>query len=99
MIALFCSRYRDIPQVIANLIQVSFFLTPVFWKAELLNDKIDSSHSVFIIEKIIENKYVELLKKCEHKYVELHDYPEFMEYYNKTKNEYFVVNESYFNKE
>jgi ABC-type polysaccharide/polyol phosphate export permease len=40
LIALFCSRYRDIPQVIANLIQVSFFLTPVFWKAELLNDKI-----------------------------------------------------------
>ena len=52
-----------------------------------------------LVEKIIENKYVELLKKCEHKYVELHDYPEFMEYYNKTKNEYFVVNESYFNKE
>ena len=25
------TRYRDIPQVIANVIQVVFFLTPIFW--------------------------------------------------------------------
>jgi len=25
------TRYRDIPQIIANLIQVVFFLTPIFW--------------------------------------------------------------------
>jgi ABC-type polysaccharide/polyol phosphate export permease len=30
------TRYRDIPQVIANLIQVFFFITPVFWSPEVL---------------------------------------------------------------
>ncbi len=25
------TRYRDIPQIVANLIQVVFFLTPIFW--------------------------------------------------------------------
>lgn len=30
------TRYRDIPQVIMNLIQVIFFVTPVFWSIESL---------------------------------------------------------------
>ena len=30
------TRYRDIPQVIMNLIQVVFFVTPVFWSIEAL---------------------------------------------------------------
>lgn len=30
------TRYRDIPQVITNLIQVVFFVTPVFWSVETL---------------------------------------------------------------
>jgi ABC-type polysaccharide/polyol phosphate export permease len=30
------TRYRDIPQVIANVIQVIFFLTPIFWSPETL---------------------------------------------------------------
>ena len=30
------TRYRDIPQVIANVIQVFFFLTPIFWSPETL---------------------------------------------------------------
>lgn len=30
------TRYRDIPQLIANLIQVVFFLTPVFWSPTIL---------------------------------------------------------------
>ena len=30
------TRYRDIPQVIANAIQVVFFLTPVFWSPAVL---------------------------------------------------------------
>ncbi len=31
------TRYRDIPQVIANLVQVVFFVTPVFWSPETLS--------------------------------------------------------------
>ncbi len=30
------TRYRDVPQVIANAIQVVFFLTPIFWSPETL---------------------------------------------------------------
>lgn len=30
------ARFRDIPQIIANLIQVVFFVTPVFWSPESL---------------------------------------------------------------
>lgn len=30
------ARYRDVPLVIASLIQVLFFMTPIFWSAEML---------------------------------------------------------------
>ena len=33
------TRYRDIPQVIANVIQVFFFLTPIFWSPENLPNR------------------------------------------------------------
>ena len=33
------TRYRDIPQVIANAIQVVFFLTPIFWSPESLPNR------------------------------------------------------------
>jgi len=36
LIGLFCARFRDIPQIIASVVQVAFFLTPVMWKAEML---------------------------------------------------------------
>ena len=34
--AILSTRYRDIPQVIANLVQVVFFVTPVFWSVSTL---------------------------------------------------------------
>jgi ABC-2 type transport system permease protein/lipopolysaccharide transport system permease protein len=30
------ARFRDIPQVVASLIQIVFFITPIMWKPELL---------------------------------------------------------------
>ena len=33
---LVCSRYRDLPQMIANLLQVIFYLTPIVWMQSLL---------------------------------------------------------------
>jgi ABC-type polysaccharide/polyol phosphate export permease len=33
------TRYRDIPQVIANVILVVFFVTPIFWSPETLPDR------------------------------------------------------------
>jgi ABC-type polysaccharide/polyol phosphate export permease len=31
-----CARYRDVQQLVANLLQISLFLTPVFWSADQL---------------------------------------------------------------
>lgn len=33
------ARYRDLQQIIASIVQLAFFLTPIFWKAELLKDR------------------------------------------------------------
>ncbi len=32
------ARFRDIPQTVATLVQVAFFVTPVMWKVEMLGD-------------------------------------------------------------
>jgi lipopolysaccharide transport system permease protein len=35
-----CTRFRDIPQIVASLTQIVFFLTPILWKPEVLGTKI-----------------------------------------------------------
>jgi lipopolysaccharide transport system permease protein len=32
LVAFLSSRFRDVPQIIAAILQITFFLTPVFWK-------------------------------------------------------------------
>lgn len=34
-----CTRFRDVPPIIASVIQLLFFVTPVMWKPELLGDR------------------------------------------------------------
>jgi ABC-type polysaccharide/polyol phosphate export permease len=36
LLGLICARFRDIPLVIASLVQVAFFLTPIFWTPGML---------------------------------------------------------------
>jgi ABC-2 type transport system permease protein/lipopolysaccharide transport system permease protein len=36
VLAFLCARFRDLEQIIRNLLQLGFFVTPVFWKAELV---------------------------------------------------------------
>lgn len=31
-----CARFRDIPPIVASIVQMAFFVTPVIWKPELL---------------------------------------------------------------
>lgn len=38
-VAVLSTRYRDIPQVITNLVQVIFFVTPVFWSLQTIPDR------------------------------------------------------------
>ncbi|WP_315831401.1 ABC transporter permease [Bradyrhizobium prioriisuperbiae] len=42
-IGMVSARFRDIPQIIASIVQILFFLTPIMWKPELLG-----SHSVLM---------------------------------------------------
>lgn len=34
-----CTRFRDVPPIIASVVQLLFFVTPVMWKPELLGDR------------------------------------------------------------
>jgi homopolymeric O-antigen transport system permease protein len=36
LLGLVSARFRDVPQIVASLVQVAFFLTPIIWKPELL---------------------------------------------------------------
>jgi len=31
-----CARFRDIPQIVASVMQIAFFVSPIIWKPELL---------------------------------------------------------------
>lgn len=37
-LGMICARFRDVPQIVSNVVQLAFFVTPVIWKAELLGD-------------------------------------------------------------
>ena len=39
LLGLLCARFRDVPQLVANLIQVVFFITPIMWGAEQLSER------------------------------------------------------------
>jgi lipopolysaccharide transport system permease protein len=36
VLGLLCARFRDIPQIVASLMGVAFFLTPVMWQPDML---------------------------------------------------------------
>jgi lipopolysaccharide transport system permease protein len=38
ILAIVCARFRDLPQVVANFLQVAFYLTPIVWLPSLLKD-------------------------------------------------------------
>ena len=44
---MFCARYRDLPQIVINLLQVSFYLTPIIWMPNLVPDRMGSSFLMF----------------------------------------------------
>ncbi|MDB5370851.1 MAG: transporter permease [Roseomonas sp.] len=38
-LGMICARFRDIGQIVTNVMQLAFFMTPVIWRAELLGPK------------------------------------------------------------
>lgn len=39
LLGLLCARFRDIPLLVASLVQILFFFTPVIWPAEIVPDR------------------------------------------------------------
>lgn len=39
LLGLVSARFRDVPQIVASVVQIAFFLTPIIWKPELLPDR------------------------------------------------------------
>jgi len=35
-VAIFCTRFRDFPQIVGNVLQVAFFATPIMWRPDVL---------------------------------------------------------------
>lgn len=55
VIGIFCTRYRDMQQVIASLLQVLMFLTPVFWRADQLPQRsvlVDLNPAYYFLEVV-----------------------------------------------
>ncbi len=40
IVAIFCARYRDVVQVVQNIVQLAFFATPILWKPDLLSENV-----------------------------------------------------------
>jgi len=38
LVGMFSARYRDLPQLVTNIMQVMFFLSPILWTADMLPD-------------------------------------------------------------
>ncbi len=36
LLGAFCARFRDIPPIVASVMQIAFFVSPIIWKPELL---------------------------------------------------------------
>jgi ABC-type polysaccharide/polyol phosphate export permease len=56
LLGILCARYRDMPSIIQNLMQVVFFATPIFWPPELMK-----SHP-YLVEGNIVYHMVELVR-------------------------------------
>lgn len=39
LLGVLCARYRDLPQMVASVLQVLFYLTPIIWMPSLLPDR------------------------------------------------------------
>jgi ABC-type polysaccharide/polyol phosphate export permease len=40
VLAVVCTRFRDVTQIVQNIMQVMFYLTPVIWNASLMPDRV-----------------------------------------------------------
>jgi len=43
LFAMLCARYRDLAQIVASVLQVAFYLTPIIWMPSLLPDRVGAT--------------------------------------------------------
>ena len=43
LFAMLCARYRDLAQIVASVLQVMFYLTPIIWMPSLLPDRMGAT--------------------------------------------------------
>ncbi len=43
LFAVLCARYRDLAQIVASMLQVAFYLTPIIWMPSLLPDRMGAT--------------------------------------------------------
>ena len=39
LLGAFCARFRDVPQIVASVMQIAFFVTPIMWQANILDGR------------------------------------------------------------
>lgn len=39
VLGIICARYRDVLPIVANIVQIVFFFTPIMWRADLLKER------------------------------------------------------------
>jgi ABC-type polysaccharide/polyol phosphate export permease len=57
VLGLICARYRDIQQVVQSLLQISMFLTPIFWSPDQLQGR-----RLILVHYNILHQYIEVVR-------------------------------------
>ena len=57
-LAILCARYRDITQIVSNISQILFYVTPVIWMPPLIGD--GSQHWIFTLNPAFH--YIEIVR-------------------------------------
>ena len=47
LFAILCVRYRDLPQIVASVLQVAFYITPIIWMPSLRPDRMGATFLQF----------------------------------------------------
>src|SRR5262245_22158243 len=57
VLGLLCTRYRDVQQVVISLLQVSMFITPIFWSPTQLGER-----ATFLVDGNMLFHYIEIVR-------------------------------------
>ena len=60
-LSVICARYRDVSQAVTSVLQVAFFVTPIFWQVKILDDRPEVRLILADLNPVFH--YVELVRK------------------------------------